>query len=116
MVETLKEALEDENFLLAALRAKRQLDLLLMEAFGSDGRNMVSDYYESITPEKLKETMMKIPELVLTTENKKNTALYLANGDVNPAFGLEDKAPDTAAIFDLMTKIFNGEKFGLKGR
>lgn len=114
MVETLQEALEDENFLLAALKAKRQLDLLLIEAFGSDGRNMVSNYYESITPEKLKETMMKIPEMIATGKNTK-TALYLANGDVNPAFGLAGEAPDTTAIFDLMTKIFDGEMFGLRG-
>ena len=115
MVETLKEALENEEFLVAAIRSRRAVRELLMEAFGPDGKNMVSNYYESITSDNLKNAMMKIPEMVSTTEDKKNTALYLANGDVNPAFGLTGEAPDTAAIFDLMTKIFDGEKFGLKG-
>ena len=115
MVETLKEALENEEFLVAAIRSRKAVRELLMEAFGPDGKNMVSNYYESITSDNLKNAMMKIPEMVSTTEDKKNTALYLANGDVNPAFGLTGEAPDTAAIFDLMTKIFDGEKFGLKG-
>ena len=115
MVETLQEALENEEFLVAAIRSRKAVRELLMEAFGPDGKNMVSNYYESITSDNLKNAMMKIPEMVSTTEDKKNTALYLANGDVNPAFGLTGEAPDTAAIFDLMTKIFDGEKFGLKG-
>ena len=115
VVETLQEALENEEFLVAAIRSRKAVRELLMEAFGPDGKNMVSNYYESITSDNLKNAMMKIPEMVSTTEDKKNTALYLANGDVNPAFGLTGEAPDTAAIFDLMTKIFDGEKFGLKG-
>ncbi|MEC7688674.1 MAG: hypothetical protein VX514_06465, partial [Candidatus Thermoplasmatota archaeon] len=115
MVETLQEALENEQFLVAAIRSRKAVRELLIEAFGPDGKNMVSNYYESITSDNLKNAMMKIPEMVSTTEDKKNTALYLANGDVNPAFGLTGEAPDTAAIFDLMTKIFDGEKFGLKG-
>ena len=115
MVETLQEALENEEFLVAAIRSRKAVRELLKEAFGPDGKNMVSNYYESITSDNLKNAMMKIPEMVSTTEDKKNTALYLANGDVNPAFGLTGEAPDTAAIFDLMTKIFDGEKFGLKG-
>jgi hypothetical protein len=115
MVETLQEALENEEFLVAAIRSRKAVRELLKEAFGPDGKNMVSNYYESITSDNLKNAMMKIPEMVSTTEDKKNTALYLANGDVNPAFGLTGEAPDTAAIFDLMTKIFDGQKFGLKG-
>lgn len=115
VVETLQEALENEEFLVAAIRSRKAVRELLMEAFGPDGKNMVSNYYESITSDNLKNAMMKIPEMVSTTEDKKNTALYLANGDVNPAFGLTGEAPDTAAIFDLMTKIFDGQKFGLKG-
>ena len=107
--------MENEEFLVAAIRSRKAVRELLMEAFGSDGKNMVSNYYESITSDNLKNAMMKIPEMVSTTEDKKNTALYLANGDVNPAFGLTGEAPDTAAIFDLMTKIFDGQKFGLKG-
>mgnify|MGYP003118522006 CR=1 FL=1 len=107
--------MENEEFLVAAIRSRKAVRELLKEAFGPDGKNMVSNYYESITSDNLKNAMMKIPEMVSTTEDKKNTALYLANGDVNPAFGLTGEAPDTAAIFDLMTKIFDGEMFGLKG-
>jgi len=107
--------LENEEFLVAAIRSRKAVRELLKEAFGPDGKNMVSNYYESITSDNLKNAIMKIPEMVSTTEDKKNTALYLANGDVNPAFGLTGEAPDTAAIFDLMTKIFDGEMFGLKG-
>lgn len=107
--------MENEEFLVAAIRSRKAVRELLKEAFGPDGKNMVSNYYESITSDNLKNAMMKIPEMVSTTEDKKNTALYLANGDVNPAFGLTGEAPDTAAIFDLMTKIFDGKMFGLKG-
>ena len=107
--------MENEEFLVAAIRSRKAVRELLKEAFGPDGKNMVSNYYESITSDNLKNAIMKIPEMVSTTEDKKNTALYLANGDVNPAFGLTGEAPDTAAIFDLMTKIFDGEMFGLKG-
>ena len=114
MVETLKEALEDGEFLLAALRAKRQLLGVLKESFGPDGKNMIANFYESITSEKLKETMMKIPEMVATSENSK-TALYLSDGRVNPSFGLTGEAPDTVAIVELMNDIFDGKKFGLKG-
>ena len=114
MVETLKEALEDGEFLLAALRAKRQLLGLLKESFGPDGKNMIANFYESITSDNLKNAMMKIPEMVATSENSK-TALYLSDGRVNPSFGLTGEAPDTVAIVELMNDIFDGKKFGLKG-
>ena len=56
--------------------------------------------------------MMKIPEMVATSENSK-TALYLSDGRVNPSFGLTGEAPDTVAIVELMNDIFDGKKFGL---
>lgn len=115
MVETLQEALENEDFLVAAIKGEFDLVDKLEDVFGDDGEDMMPNYYESITSDNLKDAMMKIPEMVSTTDDKKNTALYLANGDVNPAFGLTGEAPDTTAIFDLMTKIFNGEMFGLEG-
>ena len=114
MVETLKEALEDEEFLVAAIRSRKAVRELLKEAFGPDGKNMVSNYYESITSDNLKNAMMKIPEMVATSENSK-TALYLSDGRVNPSFGLTSEAPDTVAIVELMNDIFDGKKFGLKG-
>ena len=114
MVETLKEALEDEEFLVAAIRSRLGLVDKLEDAFGDDGEDMMANYYESITSDNLKNAMMKIPEMVATSENSK-TALYLSDGRVNPSFGLTGEAPDTVAIVELMNDIFDGKKFGLKG-
>ena len=114
MVETLKEALEDEEFLVAAIRSRLGLVDKLEDAFGDDGEDMMANYYESITSDNLKNAMMKIPEMVATSENSK-TALYLSDGRVNPSFGLTSEAPDTVAIVELMNDIFDGKKFGLKG-
>ena len=114
MVETLKEALEDEEFLVAAIRSRLGLVDKLEDAFGDDGEDMMANYYESITSDNLKNAMMKIPEMVATSENSK-TALYLSDGRVNPSFGLTGETPDTVVIVELMNDIFDGKKFGLKG-
>ena len=114
MVETLKEALEDDEFLVAAIQGEFDLVDKLEDAFGDDGEDMMANYYESITSDNLKNAMMKIPEMIATSENSK-TALYLSDGRVNPSFGLTGEAPDTVAIVELMNDIFDGTKFGLEG-
>jgi len=114
MVKALKEALDDEKFLVASIKGPLDLLDLLEEAFGDDGEDMEATFYQQITPERLKRGLMAIPEMVVTNDDV-TTGLFYSDGSVNEAFAI-DKKPRTAdTIVSELNKIFDGSKPGLEG-